>query len=1046
MSNELIGTNCFEHFKTNDCNTEKCATAKAFQLRNTSNSETTAKPGNKQLDLRYTSVPLTDENGHVVAAFEMFVDETEIKTAMRLNEKLGDYRQRQTEKIVDALNNLAEGNFAFNIELDTPDNDLIEAHELFSKIVSAINTTKSSIGNLSNDAFMLSNSAANGHLDVRADTSKHKGEYKKIIEGFNGTLDNLIRPMNVAAEYVDRISKGDIPPKITDDYKGDFNELKNNLNTCIDAIGALVADIKVMSDAAIEGKLDTRSDTARHHGDFRKIMQGMNETLDAVVTPLSIAANYIDKIAKGDLSNRIDEEFAGDFNDIKDNINLLIDNLQSFVNEVKSVTDAHHHGEITVYLDTEKANGFYLEMNKEVNSWVKHHIDNVLHILDVIHSYAEGDLSRKVNRFPGKQAIAHERIDLIQENLTNVVNELNTIIEAAQNGKLDIRGKDDNFKGAYKSIVSGLNDTLDAVVKPIRVTADYIEKLAEGIIPPKVTDEYRGDFNLIISNLNNLISNMNGLYEEIGVIINGIGVGKLDTRGKASRFKGSWQDLVSSLNEIVAQVEAPILELVSILKKISVNDYTHKVTNNYQGIWDELKTATNDTMLRLENVLSILKDASVGNLNRLAEIRSIGRRSENDELIPSFVKLMETIELLAKDAKMLADSAIQGDLSTRADDSQHFGEYKTIVQGFNHTLDALNEPIEEAGQVLNVMSTGDLTARMLGNYKGDHKKLKDSINTLAESLNDLVGRILDSVETTASATVQISSTADTIATSSQEQSAQTEEVASAIEEMARTVTDNANNAQKTADMARQNREVAKDGGEIVKQTVTKMSDIANVVKQSAENIEKLGESSKQIGEIISVIDDIADQTNLLALNAAIEAARAGEQGRGFAVVADEVRKLAERTTEATKKIAQMIKGIQKETENAVSVMQSGNSEVTHGIKLADQAGESLKEIVTSSQHLLDMISQIATASEEQAATGEQITKNVAMISDVTHDSSRRITEIAHSSEDLSRLTEELRALVSQFRIQAAQEQLSVKEQRASIGGGRHKRFLNESNY
>jgi len=989
MGKELIGTNCFEHLKTNDCNTDNCAAAKAFQMRNTSAGDTAAKPGSKQLDLRYTSVPLTDENGHVVAAFEMFVDETDIKTAMRLNQKLGDYRQRQTEKIVDALNNLAEGNFNFTINLDPPDDDLIEAHSLFSKIVSAINTTMGSIGNLSKDAANLSRSAADGHLDVRSDTSKHKGEYKKIIEGFNSTLDNLIRPMNVAAEYVDRISKGDIPPKITDDYKGDFNELKNNLNTCIDAIGALVADIKVMSDAAIEGKLDTRSDTARHHGDFRKIMQGMNETLDAVVNPLSIAADYVDKIAKGDLSNHIQENFAGDFNDIKDNINLLIDSLQSFVNEVKSVTEAHHNGEISEYLDTEKAKGFYLEMNKEVNSWVKHHIDNVLHILDIIQSYAEGDLSRKVKRLPGKQAIAHERIDLIQENLTNVVNELNTIIEAAQNGKLDIRGNDANFKGAYQSIVSGLNHTLDAMVKPIRVAADYIEKLAEGIIPPKVTDEYRGEFNLIISNLNNLIGNMNGLYEEIGVIINGIGIGKLDTRGKAGKFKGGWQDLVASLNEIVDQVEAPILELVNILKKISVNDYTQKVTSNYQGIWDELKTATNDIMLRLENALAILKDASVGNLNRLSKIRSIGRISENDELIPSFIKLMETIELLASDVKMLADSAIQGDLSTRADDNKHYGEYKTIVQGFNHTLDALNEPIEEAGQVLNIMSTGDLTARMLGEYKGDHKKLKESLNTLTESLNDLVGRILDSVETTTSATVQISSAADTIATSSQEQSAQTEEVASAIEQMARTVTDNANNAQRTADMVRQNRKVAKDGGEIVKQTVGKMSDIASVVKQSADN-------------------------------------------------------LAERTTEATKKIAQMIKGIQKETDNAVQVMQNGNSEVIHGIKLADQAGESLKEIVNSFQHLLDMISQIATASEQQAATGEQITKNVAMISDVTHDSSRRITEIAHSSEALSRLTEDLRTLVSQFKIQAAEYQITAKDS-SSIRSGKHKKFLTSSN-
>ncbi len=197
-----------------------------------------------------------------------------------------------------------------------------------------------------------------------------------------------------------------------------------------------------------------------------------------------------------------------------------------------------------------------------------------------------------------------------------------------------------------------------------------------------------------------------------------------------------------------------------------------------------------------------------------------------------------------------------------------------------------------------------------------------------------------------------------------------------------------------------------------------MRDIATVVKKSAENIEKLGESSKQIGEIISVIDDIADQTNLLALNAAIEAARAGEQGRGFAVVADEVRKLAERTTEATKQIASMIKGIQEETTEAVKAMNKGNQEVTSGIDLADKAGESLEEILSSTTEVMDMVNQIAAASEEQSATSEQISKNVQSISKVTSESASRIENVARSAEELSRLTNDLFSLMKRFKISA----------------------------
>ncbi len=734
-------------------------TLKAFQLGTIASKEAKAKVGSKEIDLRFTSVPLKDNQGNVVAAFEMFVDETEIKQAMRRNEKLTLYQEKQTEKIVQALEQLSSGNIDFEIHLDEPDEDTKDAYDRFMQIVNALNITSNTIAALSGDANMLANAALEGRLDVRADASKHKGAYRKIIEGMNGALDNLIKPLNVAAEYVDRIAKGDIPPKITDEYKGDFNEIKNNLNQLID--------------------------------------------------------------------------------------------------------------------------------------------------------------------------------------------------------------------------------------------------------------------------------NVNNLYQELGVLINAIGVGNLSVRGDLSKFRGVWNEIINSVNEIMLQVETPIQEVLEVLKRIAVNDFKNKITKNFQGIWDELKKNTNLTIERCDSTVEAVKKISLGNLEQLPEIKAIGKRCAADEMVPAFIKLMEALEAMAEDVRILSESAIEGNLSVRADASKHYGIYKEIVSGFNETLDAVIAPVEEAGEVLNTMATGDLTVKVKGNYKGDHKKLQESINTLVDSFNDLIGRLLNSVETTASAAIQISSTADTMATSAQEQSAQTEEVASAIEQMARTVTENANNAQQTANVARQNREIAKEGGEIVELTVSKMSDIARVVKESADNIEKLGESSKQIGEIISVIDDIADQTNLLALNAAIEAARAGEKGRGFAVVADEVRKLAERTTEATKQIAEMIKGIQRDTEIAVRMMQNGNTEVTNGIQLADKAGAALKEIVDSSQHLLDMISQIATANEEQAATGEQITKNVAMISEVAQDSSRRVTEIAHSAEDLSRLTDELRELVSQFKI--IQHEYEMSSQRTLTG-------------
>ena len=395
--------------------------------------------------------------------------------------------------------------------------------------------------------------------------------------------------------------------------------------------------------------------------------------------------------------------------------------------------------------------------------------------------------------------------------------------------------------------------------------------------------------------------------------------------------------------------------------------------------------------------------------------------------VNSVEKAVEKVSILIYQTKKMVEASKEGKLEVRGNADDLEGGYKEIIIGLNGTMDAVVNPLNEAMHVLKLMSKGNLTETMNGIYKGEYNSLKESINTTVTSLNKALGDVSGTIEATASAATEISSSAEEIAAGAQEQTAQTTEVAGAVEQMTKTIMETSQNAHTASDAAKQAGLTAKEGGASVFDTVSGMNKIDEIVSHAAQTVIKLGKSSEQIGEIIQVIEDIADQTNLLALNAAIEAARAGDHGRGFAVVADEVRKLAERTTNATKEISGMINQIQEETDEAVSSIKNGTVEVDNGKKLANKAGDSLNMIMKSTDSVLDIISQVAAASEEQSSAAEQISKNIEGISSVTQQSAAGVQQIARATEDLNRLTLNLQSLIAKFEISNNKEHYRIRQ-------------------
>jgi methyl-accepting chemotaxis protein len=606
-------------------------------------------------------------------------------------------------------------------------------------------------------------------------------------------------------------------------------------------------------------------------------------------------------------------------------------------------------------------------------------------------------------------------IIFLSRSIGNIINSLiietKNLVDAAVKGKLDTRADPEKINFEFRDILTGVNDTLDAVIGPLNVAAEYVDRISKGDIPAKITDIYNGDFNEIKNNLNLAIDAVTELVDDAGMLAKAAMEGKLTTRADASKHQGDFKTVIDGVNRTIDSLVG-LVDVMPVPSMIIDRDFNilymnkagtgldNKTVTSLLGTkcFDHFKTtdcrtekcACSRTILTGQNSQSEA-NARPGIHNLEISYSAVPIRNEKNEVVAAFEIVVDQTEIKKAQKVAIKQAEYQerevvklignlekiaiGDMNCILEVETGDDDLKLIRENYLK----INKSLSETIKALNIIS-GLAEEIAAGNLmitveeRSGQDKLMQALKKMVADLTTIAVDVQTAANQVATGSGEMSASAEEMAQSANEQSASVEQVSSSMEQMNSSVVQNADNARQTAAISIKASKDAQEGGVAVDETVKAM---------------------KSIAEKIAVIEDIAAQTNMLALNAAIEAARAGDHGKGFAVVAGEVRNLAERSGNAAKEI------------NNLSVK---------SVEVAERAGKLIEEIVPQIQKTAELVQEINASSAEQANGIAQVTQAVEQLDKGIQQSAAATEEMASTTEELLSQAEQLQKSAAFFKV------------------------------
>ncbi len=782
---DMLGKQC-SHWNADICNTERCGIA---MLRKGDPTSFFKQPG-QDMDFRVDTQFILDQNGQKFGHIEVIQDITE---ATRVRE----YQDQEVAKIANNLIELAKGNLDIDTTVAEGNKYTQKIRESFLKIKESLDESLAAVRRLVTDAETLVQAAKDGRLEVRADASTHTGAYRGVVEGVNTTLDAVIGPLNVAAEYVNRISKGDIPDKITDDYEGDFNEIKNNLNDCIDAVNLLVTDADMLAEAAAREEFDTRANASQHDGDFAKVVDGMNKTFDLVASKLYLYESSLDAIpfpvsvTDNDMNWLFFNKAVADLTGLKrkdmlgkqcSNWNADICNTErcgiamlrkgdptsffkqpgqdmDFRVDTQFIRDRKggQLGHIELIQDITEANRVREYQEQEVEKIAANLTELAKGNLDIDTTVSEGN--RYTQEVRKNFVMIKESLDESLAAVQRLVTDAETLVQATKEGRLEVRADASTHTGAYRGVVEGINSTLDAVMGPINEAVVILEKLSNLDLTSRMEGDYQGDhaklkeyLNSSTETLNSTLSQVSNAVAQIASAGEQVASSSQSVSQGASEQASSLEETSSSLEEISGQTKqnADNTQQAKLLAN-TTQEAARTGAAAMERMLDamgKIKKSSDDTSAIIKDINEIAFQTNLLALNAAVEAARAGDAGRGFAVVAEEVRNLalrakeaanKTEKLIAQAAKLADDGgAISGEVSGK------LGEITTSATKVNDIVAEITAASEEQtkgiDQVNQAVADMDKVVQQAAANSEESSSAAEELSSQSQELAAMVGR------------------------------------------------------------------------------------------------------------------------------------------------------------------------------------------------------------------------------------------------------------------------------------------------------------------